>query len=256
VKYMLNEHIDHGLRSLNHPASPDGFALTDVDASDSFARIAAEALRVSLSGLSLTRGTQDAVQHIMDGFAGIPDQFRTTPDGGGRRHLEAGTRFCTPTRSSSAVSTRWTQKLVGVYPWDLDGAARAGLASVWINRTGGPYPEYFEARTCARGPCWNWPTSMPRRRQGLFSWVTPGAPAWGPCTSDRPRRSRPALGRAETPVSVYTSDSPWPILVPESMESLRCERGPCCARSRAPSWPDAHPGQKINPRSNPQRSET
>ena len=44
-------------------------------------------------------------------------------------------------------------KLVAVYPWDLDGAARAGLASVWINRTGGPYPEYFEARTCARGPC-------------------------------------------------------------------------------------------------------
>jgi len=85
---MLNEHIDHGLRSLNRPVSPDGFALTDVDASDSFARIAAEALRVSLPGLSLNRGTQDAVQHIMDGFASlqvhpdVPDGIRALSDQG------------------------------------------------------------------------------------------------------------------------------------------------------------------------------
>jgi len=69
-------------------------------------------------------------------------------------------------------------------------------------------------------------------------------------------RPVPGLGRAETPVTGLYLGSPRPILVPESMESLRCERGPCCARSRAPSRPDPHPGQKINPRSNPQRSET
>ena len=33
--------------------------------------------------------------------------------------------------------------LVAVHPWDIDGAARAGLATAWINRTGGPYPGYF-----------------------------------------------------------------------------------------------------------------
>lgn len=30
--------------------------------------------------------------------------------------------------------------LVAVHPWDIDGAARAGLATAWINRTGVPYP--------------------------------------------------------------------------------------------------------------------
>src|SRR3546814_9702215 len=35
--------------------------------------------------------------------------------------------------------------LVAVHPWDIDGAARAGLATAWINRTGGPYPGYFRA---------------------------------------------------------------------------------------------------------------
>ena len=34
--------------------------------------------------------------------------------------------------------------LVAVHPWDIDGAARAGLATAWIDRTGVPYPEYFK----------------------------------------------------------------------------------------------------------------
>ena len=33
--------------------------------------------------------------------------------------------------------------LVAVHPWDTDGARRAGLASAWVNRVGGPYPAYF-----------------------------------------------------------------------------------------------------------------
>jgi 2-haloacid dehalogenase len=35
--------------------------------------------------------------------------------------------------------------MVAVHPWDIDGAARAGMATAWINRTGGPYPAYFNA---------------------------------------------------------------------------------------------------------------
>lgn len=30
--------------------------------------------------------------------------------------------------------------LVAVHPWDIDGAARAGLGAAWINSTGGEYP--------------------------------------------------------------------------------------------------------------------
>lgn len=35
--------------------------------------------------------------------------------------------------------------LVAVHPWDLDGAARAGLRTGWIDRTGARFPRYFIA---------------------------------------------------------------------------------------------------------------
>jgi len=34
--------------------------------------------------------------------------------------------------------------LVAVHPWDIHGAARAGLRTAWINRTGSRYPSYFQ----------------------------------------------------------------------------------------------------------------
>jgi 2-haloacid dehalogenase len=33
--------------------------------------------------------------------------------------------------------------LVAVHPWDVDGAARAGLRTAWLNRTGSAYPAHF-----------------------------------------------------------------------------------------------------------------
>jgi 2-haloacid dehalogenase len=35
--------------------------------------------------------------------------------------------------------------LVAVHPWDVDGAARAGLRTGWLNRGGSRYPGYFTA---------------------------------------------------------------------------------------------------------------
>jgi 2-haloacid dehalogenase len=35
--------------------------------------------------------------------------------------------------------------LVAVHPWDIHGAARAGLHTAWLNRAGALYPSYFEA---------------------------------------------------------------------------------------------------------------
>lgn len=32
--------------------------------------------------------------------------------------------------------------MIAVHPWDLHGAARAGMYTAWIDRHGGPYPEY------------------------------------------------------------------------------------------------------------------
>jgi 2-haloacid dehalogenase len=33
--------------------------------------------------------------------------------------------------------------LIAVHPWDIDGAARAGLQTGWLSRDGGPYPPYL-----------------------------------------------------------------------------------------------------------------
>ena len=35
--------------------------------------------------------------------------------------------------------------LVAVHPWDIHGAARAGLQTAWVNRSGAAYPSYFAA---------------------------------------------------------------------------------------------------------------
>jgi 2-haloacid dehalogenase len=162
----------------------DGFALTTVHASEPFGRLAAEVLRLSLHGVSLNRGTEEAVEYIMAGFAGL-GVHADVPDGIGvlRAH---GIRLVTLSNGSASVAEELLDRsgirdhfeallsveqagvwkpaagayayaieqcgvapadamLVAVHPWDIDGAARAGLASAWINRTGGPYPSYFRA---------------------------------------------------------------------------------------------------------------
>ena len=34
--------------------------------------------------------------------------------------------------------------LVAAHPWDIDGAARAGLATAYVNREARPYPRHFQ----------------------------------------------------------------------------------------------------------------
>ena len=160
----------------------DGFALTAVDASAPFADIAAEGLRVSLHGLTLGRGLEEAVEHVMAGFTGLgvhPD----VPEGIRALH-DLGIRLVTLSNGATSVAEElfaragirdrfeallsvedagvWkpaagaygyalercgvgpgAAMLVAVHPWDIDGAARAGLSTAWTDRTGGPYPAYF-----------------------------------------------------------------------------------------------------------------
>jgi 2-haloacid dehalogenase len=162
----------------------DGFALTTVGASKPFAGIAAEALRVALDGLSLDRGAGEAVQHVMEGFAtldvhpDVPDGVRALHDLGIRLVTlsngsvsvaealfdRAGIRSDFEGLLSVEDAGVWKPAtaayayaldacgvdpmeamLVAVHPWDIDGAARAGLATAWLNRAGGHYPEYFSA---------------------------------------------------------------------------------------------------------------
>lgn len=160
----------------------DGFALTVAGVAEPFAHVGQEALRSSLEGRDLSTSVEDAVDHIMAGFGelgvhdDVPDGVRALAGLGVRlvtlsngstavaeRLLgEAGLRdhferllsvedvgiwkpasgayaYALETCGVEAADTM----LVAVHPWDTDGAARAGLGSVWVNRAGGTYPRYF-----------------------------------------------------------------------------------------------------------------
>ena len=160
----------------------DGFALTAVGRNESFATLAAEALRAVLDAQSLDRSVEEAVQHVMEGFAGLP-VHADVPDGI-RALTASGIRLVTLSNGSASVAETLLERagissefeallsvedaglwkpaeiaygyalertgveaadavLVAVHPWDIDGANRAGLATAWINRSGGPYPSYF-----------------------------------------------------------------------------------------------------------------
>jgi 2-haloacid dehalogenase len=41
--------------------------------------------------------------------------------------------------------------LVAVHPWDIDGAARAGLQTAWLNRSGTSYPSHLTPPDLAVG---------------------------------------------------------------------------------------------------------
>ncbi|WP_284974860.1 haloacid dehalogenase type II [Arthrobacter sp. efr-133-TYG-104] len=162
----------------------DGFALTAAGDSGSFAGIGAEALRGLLTGMDLNRDTEAAVEYVMAGFSGLglhPDVVAGVKalHAGGHRlatltngntkvaedlFTAAGIRgdfdlllsvedapSWKPGRASYeyAASTCGVRPeevlLVAVHPWDIHGASRAGLATAWINRAGGPYPDYFHA---------------------------------------------------------------------------------------------------------------
>jgi len=160
----------------------DGFALTAAGDNRAFAEIGAEALRGLLAGADLNMETDAAVDHIMKGMAGLglhPD----VPDGvaalkadgyrlvtltngsasvGEKLFTAAGIRDSFERLLSVEDAPAWKPAraaydhastacgtdpehllLVAAHPWDIHGAARAGLATAWINRSGAAYPDYF-----------------------------------------------------------------------------------------------------------------
>jgi 2-haloacid dehalogenase len=164
----------------------DGFALTCAGASQPFATVADGVLRVLLEDVDLDRPTDDAVTHVLAGFAELPVHPDVPP--GMRRLQEAGLRLVTLSNGAASVAEAllgragvsdrleamlsvqdagaWKPHpssyayaagtcgvephemlLVAVHPWDVDGAVRAGLQSAWLNRSGGAYPEHLRPPT-------------------------------------------------------------------------------------------------------------
>ncbi|MFF8908553.1 haloacid dehalogenase type II [Streptomyces olivaceoviridis] len=118
---------DHALAALPrlplHPDVPDGV----------------RALRAAGYRLvTLTNGSAGTTRAVLD-RGGLTDCFETHLD------VEAVGRW-KPARESyahavTAVGVPADEVvLVSVHPWDIDGAARSGLATAWLRRTPQPYP--------------------------------------------------------------------------------------------------------------------
>ncbi len=162
----------------------DAFALTVTGGTERFATFAAAGLRTALTGLRLDRDPDAAVEHILSGFLAldvhpdVPDGVRAlraaglrlvtlsngSADIAERLLTRAGLRaefehvlsvqdagvwkpaggayaYAADVCGTSAAE----MVMVAVHPWDIHGAARAGLRTAWLDRDGHPYPEYFAA---------------------------------------------------------------------------------------------------------------
>ncbi|MCA1712928.1 MAG: haloacid dehalogenase type II [Actinobacteria bacterium] len=164
----------------------DGFALTAAGASRPFAEVGEGALRTLLAQVQLDRDVDDAVTHVMSGFStlsvhpDVPEGVRALQTAGlrlvtltngatavGEQLLErAGVVDAFETLLSVEAAGAWKPSpiayayavqrcgvpaeemlLVAVHPWDIDGAARAGLTTAWLSRDGGDYPDHFRPPT-------------------------------------------------------------------------------------------------------------
>lgn len=161
----------------------DGFALATAETHATFAELAEQNLRILLAPLGLD-DPEEALATIMAGFGAMdvhPDvapglaalrehriRLATLSNGAAsvahglleRAGLSdavdevlsvEGESWWKPAREAYGqplavcdVAAEDTM-LVAVHPWDIDGAARAGLRTAWIDRDGGtPWPAAFE----------------------------------------------------------------------------------------------------------------
>jgi 2-haloacid dehalogenase len=160
----------------------DGFARTAAGASERFAVLGEETLRTLLQDVALDRELEDAVAHVMNGFLHLP-LHPDVPEGVRRLRsaglglitlTNGATRVAETLLETAGLRGEFEQLLsvedagawkpaavayqyaarrcatplhrmllVAVHPWDIHGAAAAGMSTAWINRVNGRYPAHF-----------------------------------------------------------------------------------------------------------------
>ncbi len=160
----------------------DGFALTVAGESRPFAEVGAALLHEMLPEEQLNRPREVAVGHVLDGMDAltphpdVPRAVRELAEQGLRLVTLSNGAARVADRLLSAADLRdefehvlsvddagaWKPAarayryaaevcgvdpagmlMVAVHPWDLEGAARAGLQTAWVNRSERPYPSVF-----------------------------------------------------------------------------------------------------------------
>jgi 2-haloacid dehalogenase len=93
--------------------------------------------------LTLSNGAASVADGLLT-RAGVRDQFEallSVEDAGVWKPARAAYLY-----AADQVGVRPADAtLVAVHPWDIDGAARAGLRTAWLNRTSGDYPAHLTA---------------------------------------------------------------------------------------------------------------
>ena len=121
------EHVMAGFLELPvHPDVPEGV----------------RALRAAGHRLATLSNGAASVADGLLGRAGIRDRFEallSVEDAGVWKPARAAYRYATDRLGVPPAEAT----LVAVHPWDVDGAARAGLRTAWVNRTGGTYPAHL-----------------------------------------------------------------------------------------------------------------
>jgi 2-haloacid dehalogenase len=121
------EHVMAGFQQLPvHPDVPDGI----------------RALRAAGHRLAtLSNGAAEVAVGLL-GRAGIRDQFEallSVEEVGAWKPARAAYLYAADRLGVRPADAT----LVAVHPWDIDGAARAGLRTAWIDRTGVAYPAHL-----------------------------------------------------------------------------------------------------------------
>lgn len=91
--------------------------------------------------VTLTNGSAHVAQKLFDA-AGIRDQFEellSVEDAPAWKPHPSSYQYAAQQCGTEAGD----MMLVAVHPWDIHGAARAGLRTAWVNRTGAAYPSYL-----------------------------------------------------------------------------------------------------------------
>jgi 2-haloacid dehalogenase len=165
----------------------DGFALGMAGQNPPFLELAKDVLRTVLAPYVADEQQRDAaVQSVLDAFAeldthpDVPDALRDLREAGIRLvTLSNGSARVAETLLGRAGLSEVVEQLLSVedapawkpdprayeyalqrtgvaaeramlvatHPWDVDGAARAGLRTAWVNRSGIGYPASFRPRT-------------------------------------------------------------------------------------------------------------
>lgn len=164
----------------------EGIALAASGDARPFAEIGRETAKAVLRRYEIDRGPDDAATHVLDGFlalplhpdvadgvrslrasglrvvtlsnGGVPVAEKLLGDAGLRDEFEhvlsvddAGVWKPAGEAYSYAARVCGTEPgemvMVAVHPWDLHGAARVGMATAWLDRTGETWPGYLTAPT-------------------------------------------------------------------------------------------------------------